>query len=167
MKPLDRIDARLLNLVQRDNRASSERLAQAVNLSPTAVQRRLKRLRADGVIEADVAIVDPARVGRDLSMLVLVSMDRENAQIVDHIKRAIRAAPEVLNGWFVTGEADFVLNIAVADMAHYERFQREFLYANAQVRNLRTLVVIDRVKTGGALALEAHNFLGPILDRSQ
>lgn len=158
MKPLDRTDARLLNLLQRDNRASSEVLAQAVNLSPTAVQRRVRRLRADGVIEADVAVVDPTRVGRGLTMLVLVTMDRENGQIVDAIKRAIRAAPEVLNGWFVTGDADFVLNVAVKDMADYERFQREFLYANAHVRDLRTLVVIDRVKTGGALALDESDF---------
>ena len=158
MKPLDRVDARLLNLVQRNNRASSEELADAVNLSPTAVQRRLKRLRADGVIAADVAVVDPARVGRDLSMLVLVSMDRENAQIVDRIKRAIRAAPEVLNGWFVTGDADFVLNVSVRDMAEYEHFQREFLYAHGEVREVRTLVVIDRVKTGGALPVDENAF---------
>ena len=161
MKPLDRLDARLLNLVQRNNRTSSEELAETVGLSATAVQRRLKRLRADGVIEADVSVIDPASIGRALSMLLLVSMDRENAQIVDRLKRAAREAPEVMSAWFVTGEADFVLAVTVRDMADYERFQREFLYRHADVRDIRTLVVIDRVKAGFALPIDENDYAKP------
>jgi Lrp/AsnC family leucine-responsive transcriptional regulator len=83
MTTLDRADRALLDAVQKNNRLTSEELAQIVNLSPTACQRRLKRLREEGVIEADVSIVSPKAAGRGITMIVLVSLERERADIVD------------------------------------------------------------------------------------
>ncbi len=86
MTNIDRADRALLDAVQKNNRLTSEELARIVNLSPTACQRRLKRLREEGVIEADVAIISPKAVGRGITMIVLVSLERERADIVDRFK---------------------------------------------------------------------------------
>jgi Lrp/AsnC family leucine-responsive transcriptional regulator len=151
---LDQIDIRLLRAVQANNRLTSEELAELANLSPTACQRRMKRLRAAGVIEADVSIVSPRAVGRPVSMLVLVSLERERADIVDRFKAAIRSTTEVMIGFYVTGDADFVLVVTARDMEDYEQFTRRFFYENPDIKGFKTLVVMDRVKAGFSLPIE-------------
>jgi Lrp/AsnC family leucine-responsive transcriptional regulator len=152
---IDGIDARLLNLVQKNNRLTSDVMADMVGISPTACQRRLRRLRAEGVIESDVAIVSPKAAGRPVQMLVLVTLERERADIIDRFKKAIRSTPEVVNGFYVTGEADFILYVAARDMEDYEQFTRRFFYENADIKGFKTLVVMDRVKSGFAIPIAA------------
>ncbi|WP_374834362.1 MULTISPECIES: Lrp/AsnC family transcriptional regulator [Paenochrobactrum] len=148
MMTLDRADRALLDAVQKNNRMTSEELAQIVHLSPTACQRRLKRLRDEGVIEADVSIVSPKAVGRNITMIVLVSLERERADIVDRFKTAIRTTKEVMIGYYVTGDADFILVITTKDMEDYEAFTRRFFYENHDIKGFKTMVVMDRVKAG-------------------
>lgn len=152
---IDRIDARILTALQKDNRLTSDQLSAIVNLSPTAVQRRLKRLRSTGVIEGDVSIVSPKAVGRPISMLVSVTLERERAAIIDRFKQSIRAAPEIMSGYYVTGESDFVLVITARSMDDYEEFTRRFFYDNPDIKGFKTHVVMDRVKSGFALPIEA------------
>lgn len=151
---LDRLDLKLLEAVQVDNRQTSNELGEAVGLSPTACQRRLKKLRDGGVIEANVAIVSPEAVGRPLLMLVQVSLERERADIIDRFKQAIRRTPEIMSGYYVTGEADFFLILSARDMADYEAFTRRFFYENADIKGFKTMVVMDRVKASFALPIE-------------
>ncbi|MCZ7482711.1 Lrp/AsnC family transcriptional regulator [Rhizobium rhizogenes] len=155
MTTIDRADRALLDAVQKNNRLTSEELAQIVNLSPTACQRRLKRLREEGVIEADVAIISPKAVGRGITMIVLVSLERERADIVDRFKAAICATREVMIGYYVTGDADFILVITAKDMEDYEAFTRRFFYENHDIKGFKTMVVMDRVKAGFAFPIEA------------
>lgn len=145
---LDRADRALLDAMQKNNRMTSEELAKIVHLSPTACQRRLKRLRDEGVIEGDVSIVSPKAVGRNITMIVLVSLERERADIVDRFKAAIRATKEVMIGYYVTGDADFILVITTKDMEDYEAFTRRFFYENHDIKGFKTMVVMDRVKAG-------------------
>lgn len=152
--PIDAIDARILTALQKDNRLTSDQLSALVHLSPTAVQRRVKRLRAAGVIEADVSIVSPSAVGRPILMLVSVSLEHERADIIDRFKQSIRAAPEIMSAYYVTGEADFVLTITARSMEHYEKFIRRFFYGNSNIKSFKTLVVVDRVKSGFSLPIE-------------
>jgi Lrp/AsnC family leucine-responsive transcriptional regulator len=154
MTELDRIDIGILQAVQLNNRLTSEELGTRVGLSATACQRRLKRLRAEGVIEADISIVAPKAVGRPVSMLVLVSLERERADIVDKFKAAIRATQEVMIGFYVTGDADFVLLITAKDMEDYEKFTRRFFYENHDIKGFKTMVVMDRVKASFALPID-------------
>ncbi len=151
MAPLDRFDLKILDLVQRDNRLTSEVLGERVGLSPTAVQRRLKRLRRDGVIEGDVAVVSPKAVGQRVQMIVMVSLERERADIIDRFKASIKTTPEVMTGYYVTGEADFLLVVTTRDMEAYETFTRRFFYDNPDIKNFKTMVVMDRVKVGFGL----------------
>jgi Lrp/AsnC family transcriptional regulator, leucine-responsive regulatory protein len=149
----DRIDARILEAVQKNNRLTSEAIAEIAGLSATACQRRLKRLRAEKIIEADVSIVSPKAVGRPIQMLVLVTLERERADIIDKFKKAIRSSADVVNGFYVTGDADFMLYIASQDMEDYEQFTRRFFYENPDIKSFKTLVIMDRVKSGFAVPI--------------
>ncbi|MCI9866929.1 Lrp/AsnC family transcriptional regulator [Rhizobium skierniewicense] len=155
---LDRFDARLLSLLQNNNRQSSEELGAIVGLSATAVQRRLKRLREKGIIEADVSIVTPKAVGRPIAMLVLVSLERERVDIVDRFKQSIRQTPEVMNGYYVTGDSDFVLIVTAESMEDYEAFTRKFFYENPDIKGFKTMVIMDRVKTGFSVPIDVEAF---------
>lgn len=150
---LDRADAALLNAVQKNNRLTSDELSVMVGLSPTACQRRLKRLREEGVIEADVSIVSPKAAGRPVSMIVLVSLERERHDIIDRFKKVIRDSPEVMMGHYVTGDSDFVLFVSAEDMESYEQFTRRFFYENPNIKGFKTLVVMDRVKASFELPI--------------
>ncbi|WP_028055461.1 Lrp/AsnC family transcriptional regulator [Sinorhizobium medicae] len=151
---LDRADIALLSAVQKNNKLTSEELAARAHLSPTACQRRLKRLRAEGVIEADVSIVSPKAVGRHVTVVVLVCLERERADIIDRFKAAIKNTREVMIGYYVTGDADFLLVVTAKDMEDYEQFTRRFFYENNDIKGFKTMVVMDRVKAGFAFPIE-------------
>lgn len=152
---LDAFDTKILNLVQRDNRLSAEALAEAVGLSPSACLRRLRRLREEKVIEADIAVVSPEAVGRQLMMVVEVTLERERPDLMDEFKRSMRATPEVMLCLYVTGETDFILVVTAKSMSDYEDFTRRFFFENANVRRFHTFVVMDRVKIGLAVPIQA------------
>lgn len=151
----DRIDARILEIVQKNNRMTSETLGELVGLSATACQRRLKRLRTDGIIETDVSIVSPRAVGRPIQMLVLVTLERERSDIIDKFKKAIKSSADVVNGFYVTGDADFVLYVTARTMEDYEQFTRRFFYENSDIKGFKTMVIMDRVKAGFAIPIDA------------
>ena len=155
---LDSFDARILQVVQLNNRATSDEIGCTVGLSATAVQRRLKRLRADGIIEADVSIVQLKAVRRPISMIVLVTLERERVDIVDRFKQSIRQTPEVMNGYYVTGETDFLLIVTAESMEDYENFTRKFFYENPDIKGFKTMVIMDRVKTGFAAPIDPALF---------
>lgn len=150
----DRIDARILEIVQKNNRLTSELIGGMAGLSATACQRRLKRLRSKNIIEADVSIVSAKAVGRPIQMLVLVSLERERSDIIDRFKKAIKSSAEVVNGFYVTGDADFVLYLTAPTMEDYEQFTRRFFYENADIKGFRTMVIMDRVKAGFAVPIQ-------------
>ncbi|MGZ9719003.1 Lrp/AsnC family transcriptional regulator [Rhizobium miluonense] len=154
MIKLDRADVALLEALQVNCRLTSEELSEIAHLSPTACQRRLKRLRAEGVIEADISVVSPKAVGRQITMIVLVSLERERVDIVDRFKAAIRDTREVMIGYYVTGDADFILVITARDMEGYEQFTRRFFYENPDIKGFKTMVVMDRVKAGFAFPID-------------
>ena len=153
MTDIDSFDARLLRAVQVNNRLTAEELASVAGLSPSACLRRLKRLREAGIIEADVSVIAPEAVGRGLTMVVEVTLERERPEIIEEFKRLMRATPEVSQCYYVTGEVDFVLVITARDMRRYEEFTKQFFFANINVRRFHTMVVMDRVKVGFSLPI--------------
>lgn len=154
MTQYDRIDARILEIVQKNNRLTSDVIGEMAGLSATACQRRLKRLRSEGIIEADVSIVSPKAVGIPIQMLVLVTLERERSDIIDKFKKAIKSSVQVVNGFYVTGDADFVLYVTARSMEDYEQFTRRFFYENRDIKGVKTMVIMDRVKTGFAVPIE-------------
>jgi Lrp/AsnC family transcriptional regulator, leucine-responsive regulatory protein len=152
---MDSFDVKILNIVQRDNRLPAEKIADQVGLSPSAVQRRLKRLRKDGIIEADVAIISPEAAGRRLTAIVEVTVKQERPlmRVLEEFKRLALAAPEVMQCYHVTGNADFILIVMARDMQEYEAFTRRLFVENSNVRRFHTSIVVSRVKTGMMIRL--------------
>jgi Lrp/AsnC family leucine-responsive transcriptional regulator len=151
---LDAFDRRILALVQRNSRATAAELAAEVGLSPSACHRRLAALRASGAIEAEVAIVDPRAVGRRITMVVTVTLEREHSDVITAFKRACREQPEIMQCYYVTGASDFVMILTTRSMEAYDAFVERFLFANRNVRRFETMVVMDRVKVGFAVPIE-------------
>lgn len=145
---LDSFDLAILDILQRDNTTPQRTIGEAVYLSAAAVQRRIKRMQESGVIRANVAVVDPAQVGRPITLLVEVEVESERIDLVDAAKASFASAPEVQQCYYVTGEADFVLVITVETMGDYEALTRRLFFKNHNVKRFRTLVVMDRVKAG-------------------
>lgn len=157
---IDRLDAKILNLVQRNNRLTVEQIGDEIGLSASACQRRLSRLRKDGVIRGDVAIVNPAKVGRSLTMIVEVTLERERADDLAAFKQAMRDHPQVMQCYYVTGDKDLVLIVAMRDMQEFERFQQTFCTENPAVSRFSTSVVVDPVKVSLALPVTASRETG-------
>lgn len=151
---LDIFDRKLLNAVQRDNQLNADALGEAVGLSASACLRRLRRLRAAGVIESEIAVLAPETVGRGLMMVVEVTLERERPDLMDAFKRSMRATPEVMLCLYVTGETDFILIVTAKSMSDYEDFSRRCFFDNPNVRRFQTLVVMDRVKFGLAVPID-------------
>jgi DNA-binding Lrp family transcriptional regulator len=152
---MDEIDRRILALFQHDTRQIAETLGAAVGLSAAAVQRRLKRMRADGAIEKEVALVNPAAAGVPVLCVVqltMMSRPAPRAQL-DRFKRQMMARPEVQQCYHVTGNHDFVLLVAAASMEAYGAFARQWFESNADIARFGTYVVLERVKVGCALPM--------------
>jgi len=145
---LDAFDLAILNILQKDNTTPQRTIGEAVNLSAPAVQRRIKRLEETGVIEANVAVVNPAKVGQPITIFVEVEVISETTELIDLAKTEFSAAPEVQQCYYVTGEADFILVIVVPTMTDYEALARRLFFGNNNVKKFRTFVAMDRVKVG-------------------
>lgn len=145
---LDEFDLKLLDAIQSNNRLTIDELAARVCLSPSSVQRRLRRLRQRKVIEAEVAIISPDAIGRQFIAIVEVTLDTIRPKVVEEFQRAIQAAPEVMQAYYVTGNADCILVITAKNMADYEAFARDFLSRRPHVKHFRTSIVMRCVKRG-------------------
>jgi DNA-binding Lrp family transcriptional regulator len=142
---LDAFDRRLLDLVRQDNLQPARTLADKVGLSISAVLRRLRRLRADGVIVADIAVINPALTGSAITMHVLVRMREPGVRAIDGFARRILRHPEVTAAWEVTGDDDFVLKVQVGSMEEYDAFTRETLADEEGVASFKTLITIRNI----------------------
>jgi Lrp/AsnC family transcriptional regulator, leucine-responsive regulatory protein len=148
MQELDELDKKLLNLLQQNNRTTSEELGAIVNLSTSSVQRRLKRLREDKIIEADISVISPSAVGYGITCVVDVTLYLGNSQVIDSFKTLMRNCAEVMQCYYVTGTYDFVVIVNTRDMQHYEEFSKKYMMDNTTVKQFYTHVVMDRVKVG-------------------
>lgn len=148
---LDEFDRRILAVLQKDNRTPLRAIGELVHLSAAAVQRRIARMEREGTITANVAVVDPARLGRGLTLVVEVEVESERPDVIGNTRAALAAAPEVQQCYYVTGEVDFVLVVCVAAMADYDAFTQRVLIGGGNVRRFRTLVAMDRIKVGLAV----------------
>lgn len=146
MQQLDSIDKQLLQLLQQNNRKSAEELGRKLNLSTSAVQRRLQRLRTNKVIEADISIVSSEAAGMHVSFIVEVSLNLGNSTVIENFKKLMNTCPEVMQCYYVAGLYDFILVVSTKDMTHYEAFSKKYLMDHKSVKQFYTHVVLNRVK---------------------
>ncbi len=151
---LDRFDLAILDILQTDNTTPQRVIAQAVNLSAPAVQRRIQRLQSTGVIRANVAVLDPEKVGKPLTIMVEVHLENERPDRTAPLRARIAAEEAVQQCYSVTGEADYLLVVTVASMADYEALTRRLFEGDDNVRRFRTSVSLGCLKAGLRVPLE-------------
>ncbi|MFM7848700.1 MAG: Lrp/AsnC ligand binding domain-containing protein [Rubrivivax sp.] len=150
---LDRIDLRILDVLQRDGRISNLKLAEEVALSPTAVLARVQRLTREGFILGYGARLDPVKLGAGMLVFVEVLLDRTTPNVFEQFKAAVQAHPEILECHMVAGGFDYLLKTRSADMNAYRVFAGRVLWQLPGVRETRTYAVMEEVKSSSALQL--------------
>jgi Lrp/AsnC family leucine-responsive transcriptional regulator len=153
MDEIDRIDRRILDVLQQDGRRSNLKLAEAVALSPTAVLARVQRLTRDGYIQGYEARLDPARLGAGMLVFVEVLLDRTTPNVFEAFKAAVQAHPQIMECHMVAGGFDYLLKTRMADMQAYREFAGTVLWQLPGVRETRTYPVMEEVKSTNRLAL--------------
>lgn len=149
----DRIDRRILDALQRDGRISNLKLAEAVQLSPTAVLARVQRLTREGFILGYEARLNPALLGAGMTVFVEILLDRTSANVFEQFKAAVQVRPEIMECHLVAGGFDYLLKIRTADMNSYRALAAAVLWQLPGVRETRTYAVMEEVKHSTALAL--------------
>lgn len=150
---LDPLDLHILALLQADARLPNAELARRVGLTPTPTLERVKRLERSGVLLGYTARVDPERLGKHLTVMASVTLAMHDAPAVDAFLAGIDALPEVMECHHLTGEADFLLKVLVADTRAYERLLRGSLTQLPGVRQIRSSVVLSTPKHRTAIPL--------------
>jgi len=152
---LDAVDLRVLDLLQQDASLSNQALAERAHVSPATCLRRVRRLVETGVIEKQVAILSPEKLGAGLSALVEITLDRQGAEHLDAFEALAIAAPEVQQCWRVAPGPDFVLVLQVPDMPAYHALVQRLFTQHANVRNVKAFFSVKRAKFEPRLALPA------------
>lgn len=152
--PLDEFDHRLLELLQRDAGTTLATLGEAVGLSPSAVQRRLKRYRASGLLR-QVAVLDPALLGSVTLAVVLVALERESARHHAALYARLRAAPEVQQCYVLAGEWDYLVILATAGLAHTREVAERLFGNDEHLKRYETRMVFEPIKLGLAVPTRA------------
>jgi Lrp/AsnC family transcriptional regulator, leucine-responsive regulatory protein len=143
---IDKIDRKILQILQSDGRISNLKLADSIGLSPTAVLARTQRLQRDGVILGYEARLNPAKLGRGMAVFVEVLLDRTTANVFDAFKAAVQVHGEIMECHLVAGGFDYLLKLRVQDMAAYREFAGRVLWQLPGVRETRTYAVMEEVK---------------------
>ena len=143
---LDRIDRKILAILQDDGRIANLKLAESVALSPTAVLARVQRLTREGYILGYEARLNPLKLGAGMLVFVEVLLDRTTPNVFDQFKAAVQVRPEIMECHMVAGGFDYLLKTRTADMNAYREFAGAVLWQLPGVRETRTYAVMEEVK---------------------
>ena len=158
---LDAIDRQILTQLQRNARMSNARLAERVGLSPAPCLRRIRALEEAGIIRDYVALVDSRTVDRAVTVFIEIRLDLQVKDRLDILERAIREWPEVLECNLMTGDADYLLRVAVPDVDAYEHFLRDKLTRLEGVASIKSSFALKQVKYTTALPIDAGRQSAP------
>jgi DNA-binding Lrp family transcriptional regulator len=150
---MDEIDRKILRILQEDASIQNQALAARVGLSPSPCLRRVKALEAAGVIRRYVAIVDGAAVGAGFLAFVEVRLEKQAEAYSTRFETAIATRPEVIDCAFVTGDYDYLVKLAVADLDEFHRFLTQVLTRIDGVANTRTIIPVKRIKETTAVKI--------------
>ncbi|TCQ12284.1 AsnC family transcriptional regulator [Rhizobium sp. PP-F2F-G36] len=152
---MDDVDRTLLAALQENANVPGKTLGETVHLSTSAVERRIIKLKQDGIIEKVVAVVNPKAVGRPLSILVELEIQNEHRHTLDQFQRWLDRAPEIQSCWYVTGDMDYVLLVAVRDLDEYNAFiERLMTEQQALVRKYKSIIALKTIKHSLAVPVE-------------
>ncbi|HMC17184.1 MAG TPA: Lrp/AsnC ligand binding domain-containing protein [Albitalea sp.] len=153
LSTIDKIDAKILRVLQKDGRISNLKLAEEVHLSPTAVLERVKRLTRDNFILGYEAKLNPDKLGAGMMVFVEVVLDRTTPDVMNAFKAAVQVRPEILECHLVAGGFDYLIKTRVADMNAYRELIGSVVWALPGVRETHTYAVMEEVKNSTALPI--------------
>ena len=150
---MDAKDLRILEALQENARISNVELARTAGLSPSPCLARVRALEQSGVIDRYVALLDPKKLGLTVSVLVQVTLEKQIESALERFEDAVRARPEVMECYLMTGDADYLLRVLVPDVPAFERFILDFLSRVPGVDNIKSSFALKQVKYQTALPL--------------
>jgi Lrp/AsnC family leucine-responsive transcriptional regulator len=150
---LSETDAAILRIVQQDARTTIETIAHRVGLSVSTAQRRLQRLREDKVIIGEVAVLDPKRIGCNVTMLVEIELERDRPELLPALHQWLGKAPEVQQAWSITGRGDYTLVVLSSSIEAFNMFMERMMDDNRNIRKFTTRVVLKTLKRGLAVPI--------------
>lgn len=145
---MDKIDRKLLNLLQKNNNLSAEVLAEKVGSSRSSVQRRIKRLRAEGAIAADISVLSSKAIGEKLLAIVDVKLESVRRDLLDSFRKSMLALNEVQQCYFISGQVDFIVVISTESLQAYDALAKQYFADNPNVYRYHSNIVSERVKVG-------------------
>lgn len=145
---IDDFDRAILRLLQSDNQTPQRVIATQVGLSAPAVQRRIARLQAAGVITANTAVVDPEAVGQPVTAIVEVNLREDRTPMIERASKFYAAEPAVQQCYFVNGGVTFVVVLSARSVAHFHSLLLRLFSDNEDVGTYRSLMVLNKVKVG-------------------
>ena len=149
---LDETDRRILRALRRDGRLSNLKLAEQVGLSPTPCWNRVRALEESGVIEGYAALLNQKALGLPDTVLIEVTLDRHDDDMLDRFGEALAELPEVMEAYLLTGEYDYLIKVAVSGTEGYERFLRQKLYKLPGVKHTRSTFTLRCLKRAASVA---------------
>jgi len=152
MRQLDRTDRKILSILQEDSSLAVAEVAGRVGLSQTPCWRRIQRLRADGVIERTVSLVQPEAVGLGLTVFITIEALDHSPEWLEQFTSVVSERPEVMDVHRMAGDIDYLLRVAVADMAAFDAFYRDLIKA-IPLKNVSSHFAMERVKSTTAYPL--------------
>ena len=135
---LDKVDRKLLNLLQKNNQIPTRTLAEKVHISQPTCLRRIRELREAGVVSADVALVDPFALGYGMLAFLEVSLNNQSDEHMQDFEARMAKEAEVMQCYFVSGEYDYFLVVHVIDMDAYYQFVRRVISGSGNVRHFQS-----------------------------
>jgi len=154
---LDRTDIKILNILQKDGRITNAELAKRINISPPPTLERVKKLEKNGIIQRYAAIVDPVTVGYQTCTFVEVTLSRHGRKNVEDFIKSVQEIDEIMECHHVTGDADFLLKIAVENIPAYEELVFHQLTELPHIQHLKTMVVLSTFKKETAYKIKEEN----------
>lgn len=154
---LDDIDRRILTALQENARISNVELAEQVGISPSPCWRRVRDLEQKSVISRYVTLLEPASIGLPVSVFVQVSLERQVESALEEFERTVGDWPEVMECYLMTGDADYLLRVVVADLDAYHRFLVDHVTRVPGVSSIKSSFALKQVKYRTALPLGDEN----------
>lgn len=146
MTQLDKIDRKILAILQKNARITNKELSNRLGLSPPPTLERVKKLESNGFIRDYVALLDPKKINLGTTMMVSVSLHQHSQKAIQEFNSAIHSLTEVMECYHLTGEDDFLLKVVCKDILEYEMFVREKLARLNSLGKIKSSVVLSTLK---------------------
>jgi len=154
IRTLDKLDRRILTLLQKDGRLSMKDLGEQVGLSITPCIERVKRMERDGIISGYYARVNPAALGASLLMFVQITLANKSGEMFDQFRREVLRIPQVLECHLVSGDFDYIIKARIAEMTEYRKLLGDILLQLPGAAQSKSYVVMEEIKETLVLNVE-------------